>query len=202
MAQMMKNQEILRKLQQSGAFISGGHFEYTSGKHGDTYINKDAIYPHAELVSEICRVIAEEYKNDQVEAVIAPAAGGIVLSQWVSHWLAELTSQKVLACYADKRPKGGFIIKRGYDKLIAGKNTLILEDIINTGGSVKAVVSESNSAGAQVVGLGCIWNRGGVLPSELGAARLYSLVDIRLNVSNPGQCELCKQKIPLRKGIS
>ena len=189
------------KLQHSGVFVTNDHFEYTSGKHGDTYINKDAIYPHVGLVSDICKDIALEFAKDDIEAVLAPAAGGIVLTQWVAYWMEELTGQEVLACYADKRPKGGFIIKRGYDKMIEGKKTLILEDIINTGGSVKRVVSEAKGHGALIVGAACIFNRGRVKPESIGVNRLYSVIDIELSIYESNNCKLCQENIRLRKGI-
>jgi orotate phosphoribosyltransferase len=197
----MKNKEILIKLQQNGTFITNDHFEYTSGKHGDTYINKDAIYPHISLVSDICKSIALEYRYDDIEAVLAPATGGIVLTQWVAYWLERLSGSRVLACYADKRSKGGFIIRRGYSKLIEGRRTLVLEDIINTGGSVSKVIKEAESKGANVVGVACICNRGAIKSDALGVERLYSVIDKKLNIYEPNNCKLCQQKIPLRKGI-
>ena len=46
--------------------------------------------------------------------------------------------------------EGGFIVKRGYEKVVAGKKTLVVEDLTTTGGSVKKVVEALRTAGAEV----------------------------------------------------
>ena len=69
---MAKVVDILRKI---GAVITDDHFVYTSGKHGSVYINKDALYPHTAETSEVCRIMAEIFKDKEVEAVVGPALG-------------------------------------------------------------------------------------------------------------------------------
>lgn len=54
----MNEQEVLRVLGKAGAFITDNHIVYTSGKHGAAYLNKDAIYPHVDVTSELCQEIA------------------------------------------------------------------------------------------------------------------------------------------------
>jgi len=72
--------------------------------------------------SLLCREIAEGFINDNVEVVIVPAVGGIILSQWVAYHLAIMNSSQVLGIYADKAEDGrSFVIKQGYDKIITGK---------------------------------------------------------------------------------
>ncbi len=47
----MDESEVLDVLERVGAFRAG-HFVFTSGRHGDKYINKDAIYPFTKEVSK------------------------------------------------------------------------------------------------------------------------------------------------------
>ena len=51
-------QEVLEILQNVGAFRSG-HFVFTSGRHGDSYVNKDALYTHTHDLSRLCRAIVD-----------------------------------------------------------------------------------------------------------------------------------------------
>lgn len=54
-----------------------------------------------------------------------------------------------------------FVIKRGYDKLVFGKSVLIVEDILNTGGSVRKVVEAVRRTGGRVVAVAAfLCNRG------------------------------------------
>jgi len=110
----MNEQEVLAILGKVGAIITKSHIVYTSGKHGRTYVNKDALYPHTAETSRLCRTIAERFASDGVEVVIAPAIGGVILSQWTAYHLTEIAGYEVLGTYAEKTGDGkAFIIKRG-----------------------------------------------------------------------------------------
>ena len=156
----MSEGDVLDVLRRVGAIVTDSHIVYTSGKHGSVYINKDSLYLHTAETSRLCRAIAQRFVEENVHVVMAPAIGGIVLSQWVAHHLSVMNGYEVLAVYAEKH-EGNFVIKRGYDKLIEGKNVLVVEDTLTTGGSVKKVIKVTRCAGGNVVGLGVLCNRGG-----------------------------------------
>ena len=199
----MSNQEVLAILTQVGAVITGSHIVYTLGKHGSAYINKDALYPHTKETSQLCRLFAEHFAQDDIDVVIAPALGGIILSQWTAYHLSELTGREVLGLYAEKiEGTKDFVIKRGYDKLLAGKKTLILEDDLTTGGSVKKVVELACSMGAEIVGVGVLCNRGNIRAEDIGnVSKLYSLVSISLDAWEPDECPLCAQGVPINTSV-
>ncbi|HEY4510580.1 MAG TPA: phosphoribosyltransferase family protein, partial [Candidatus Paceibacterota bacterium] len=186
-----------------GAVITDSHIVYTSGKHGTAYVNKDALYPHTAETSRLCRVIAERFADDKVEVVIAPAIGGVILSQWTAHHLSEMNGREVLGVYAEKSEGGDtFVIKRGYDKLIAGKNVLVVEDVLTTGGSAKKVVEATRAIGGNVVGLGVLCNRGGITPQDVAdVPRLISLVNMKLDTFDEVTCPLCKQNVPVNTDV-
>src|SRR5262249_38293623 len=115
-------------LAESGAIVTNSHIVYTSGRHGSAYVNKDAVYPHTARVSELCRLIADAVAGHAIDIVCGPATGAIILSQWTGHHLGRP------AVYAEKASEGGMVLKRGYDRLVAGKRVLLVEDVLNTGG--------------------------------------------------------------------
>jgi len=189
-------------LKQHDVLRESGHFIYTSGKHGDTYLNKDALLPHVELVSDICAQIAQEFVGQGIDAVLGPVAGGVVLSQWIAHHLGRLENREVLAVYADKRKtEGEFIIRRGYDEMIRGKKVLLVDDIINQGSSLKGLQREVARIDCEVVGVGCICNRYDTTVTSLGVPKLYSFINFKLNIYDPDDCPLCKAGMPLSKGL-
>ncbi|OGG92340.1 hypothetical protein A3H16_01330 [Candidatus Kaiserbacteria bacterium RIFCSPLOWO2_12_FULL_53_8] len=197
----MTEEEALDLLQRVGAFRTG-HFVFTSGQHSDTYINKDMIFVHPRDTSLLCKGFAEAFKDANIEAVIAPAVGAIILSQWTAYHLGEMTGRDVYGLYADKDGEGGLVIRRGYDKIIAGKRTLAVEDLLTTGGSLKKVVEAARAAGANVVGAMAIGNRGGVTREAVGnPERFESLVDVHLEQWPEEECELCKKGIPVNPDI-
>jgi orotate phosphoribosyltransferase len=197
----MDEGEVLQVLQDVGAFRAG-HFVFTSGLHADTYINKDAIYPHVKEVSQLCEEIARRFANDNIEAVLGPAVGAIILSTWTAHHLSSMRGEEVWGVYADKDGNGSFIVRRGYDKLIAGKRVLIVEDLTTTGGSIKKVVEAARSVGAEVAGAVAICNRGDVTAEKVGSpGRFESLVTLELDQWPSDECELCSRGIPINTDV-
>jgi orotate phosphoribosyltransferase len=213
----MNEQEVLQVLGKVGAVITDSHIVYTSGKHGTAYVNKDAVYPHTAETSRLCRAIAERFADDNVEVVIAPAIGGVILSQWTAHHLSEMSGREVFGVYAEKEgveltssgygplpPKheDRFVIKRGYDKLIAGRRILVVEDVLTTGGSAKKVIEATRAIGGTVVGLGVLCNRGGITPQDVAdVPKLIALVNVKLDAWDETICPLCERNVPINTDV-
>ena len=199
----MNEQEVLQVLGMAGAVIIDSHIVYTSGKHGTAYVNKDAIYPNTTKTSRLCHAIATRFVDDNVHVVIAPAIGGVILSQWTAHHLSEMNGHEVFGVYAEKSEGGdAFVIKRGYDKLIAGKNVLVVEDILTTGGSAKKVVEATRAIGGNVIGLGVLCNRGGITPQDVAdVPKMTALVNLKLDSWDEVTCPLCEQNVPINTDV-
>ena len=197
----MEEAEVLDVFQKVGMFRTG-HFVYTHGNHSDNYLNKDALYTDTHETSKLCKAMAEKFLENNVEVVIGPAIGAAILAQWVAYHLTDLTKHDVSAAYADKDGKGGFILKRGYDALVKGKKTLIVEDLTTTGGSAKLVVEAARAAGADVVGVVILANRGDVKKEDVGNPPIFkALVDLHLESWPPEDCDLCKKGIPVNTDV-
>lgn len=193
--------EIREIFSSTGAVITGSHVVYTSGKHGSAYVNKDAIYPHTHMIGRLCEIIATHFSEVPIDTVVAPAVGGVIISHRVADFLSSENHQ-VFGVYADKVPGTSagvhlFVINRGYDKFVKEKKVLVVEDILNTGGSVKMVIEAVGSSGGNVVGVGALCNRGGVTASELDVPQLFSLVDVNMDAWSEDDCPLCKQGVPI-----
>ncbi len=88
---MLDKQEIKDIFAKSGAIITDDHFVYAKKAdgwyHGRAYVNKDAIYPHTNFVSQLCGQIALYFARFKVETVVGPTVGAVNLSQWTAYWL-------------------------------------------------------------------------------------------------------------------
>lgn len=196
----MNEEQVLQILEDVGAFRAG-HFVFVSGLHADTYVNKNAMYPYTKEISKLCRGIAERFAGKGIEAVVGPATGGIILSQWVAHHLTEIEGRDVYSIYADK-DGDGFVIKRGYDETIKGKKILVVEDLVTTGGSLKKVIEAARSVGAEVVGAVAVCNRGGVTKEMIGnPPEFISMVSLELEQWPEVGCELCERGIPVNVDV-
>src|SRR5579885_615181 len=141
---------ILELLKKTGAILTDDHFVLTSGKHASIYINKDALYPHTQAASAVGHEFAKKIKHLEIDTVVGPALGGIILSQWTAHHLSQIKGREIYGVYTEKAPDGGQIFTRGYDNFVIGKSSLVVEDLTTTGGSAKKVVETIQRAGGKV----------------------------------------------------
>jgi orotate phosphoribosyltransferase len=201
----MPERDVLATLARVGALITGDHLVYTSGRHGSSYVNKDALYPHTAATSEVCARIAERFAGAGVEVVAGPTVGGVIMAQWTAHHLSALTGREVLAVYAEEEVgEGGDrrrLFRRGYDALVSGRRVLVVEDILTTGGSVRLVVEAVAAAGGAAVGVGALCNRGAVTAGAIGAPELYSLSEVPLESFAAEECPLCAAGVPVNTRV-
>jgi orotate phosphoribosyltransferase len=201
----MSDQDVLAILARVGALITDDHLVYTSGRHGSSYVNKDALYPHTAATSAVCARIAQRFAVAGVEVVAGPTVGGVIMAQWTAHHLSALSGNEVLAVYAEEEVgEGGSrrrLFRRGYDALIRGRRVLVVEDILTTGGSARLVVEAVGEAGGTVVGVGALCNRGAVSAAAIGAPELFSLSTVPLESFAAEECPLCAAGVPINTSV-
>jgi orotate phosphoribosyltransferase len=194
--------KVLDLLKQSGAVITGGHFVLTSGKHASIYINKDALYSHTELTSQVCEEFARKVKDLEIDSVVGPALGGIILSQWTAHHLSKMKGKEVFAVYTEKTLDGGQAFTRGYDKFVAGKNVLVVEDLTTTGESAKKVAEAVARAGGRVAAVCVMVNRN---PDEVNEryfdAPFFALDTLKVEAYDENSCPMCRDGVPVNTTV-
>jgi orotate phosphoribosyltransferase len=188
----MDADRALALFMETGALLDG-HFQLTSGLHSNQYFQcaKVLQYPqHAEL---LCGEIANRFKTHQVEVVIAPALGGIVVGQEVGR---QLRARTVFA----ERKDGAMQLRRGFE-IRSGERVLVCEDVITTGGSVGEVIRIVRERGGLLVGVGFIVDRsGGRVKFDLGGGGVqYAVLHMDVIAYKPEECPLCRQRIPVTK---
>ncbi len=197
----MNDPSIIQLFIDAGAIITDSHFVYSSGRHSSIYINKDALYLHTERISKLCQLMAKTYDAVQIDVVVGPVLGGIVLSQWVAHHLnINRSLGETLAVYAEKEGDAAdktFSFHRGYDKYIPGKNVLVVEDVLTTGGSARQVIELVRQHGGRVIGLSALCNRGNIQSEDVGNVPVQALVKIDLKTYAADTCPFCQQNVPI-----
>jgi orotate phosphoribosyltransferase len=201
----MNDPNIMQIFADVGAVVNDSHFVYSSGRHSSVYINKDALYVHSNVISTLCRLMVRPYTADQIDVVVGPVLGGIVLSQWVAHYLnKKRSSGETLAVFAEKEgdgPDKKFVFHRGYDQYLAGKNVLVVEDVLTTGGSARLVVDLVRQHGGNVLGLSALCNRGNVQPEDVGNVPIQTLIAVMLETYSEEDCPFCQQNVPINTNL-
>jgi orotate phosphoribosyltransferase len=190
--------ETLEILKKTGAFMTEGHFVGTSGMHINTYVNKDALYTHPKETSRVCELMVQKVKDFDIDAVVGPALGGIILAQWTAYHLSKIKNKEILAIYTEKNKEGIQEFTRGYDKLIKEKNILIVEDAPTTGISAKKVVDLVNSTGGKVVAVSVMVNKNRKeVTSKFFGVPFLPLAEVEMQSYEATDCLMCKNNIPI-----
>jgi orotate phosphoribosyltransferase len=182
----------LSKTFEDNGIIKKGHFLLTSGRHSDTYINKnlittDGILFNIVMIKLMCNTL--EFK--EYNMITGPATAGAVLAA------ALAIMQNRAFIYPEKEMYGNDFnmkFKRGYDKIMRGKNILLIEDIITTGGSVQKTIDSIEENGGNLIGVLAIWNRSGWKPAHY---KIKSLINDPVQSWAEDECPLCKREILL-----
>jgi orotate phosphoribosyltransferase len=192
--------EVVKLLEKSGSIFSNDHFVFTSGKHAPRYIDKMALFAHPIYASEMGKLFAKKYKDATIDVVVAPAMGGIILAQWTAFHLSQLRNKDILGIYTEKTSDSQQVFTRGYDKYVVGKNVLIVEDNVTTGGSVRKVVDAVMKAGGNVVEVCSMTNinpKPKSITDEIIGAKYSALSELPVVVYEEVDCPMCKQNIPV-----
>lgn len=193
---------VVKILKEINAVETNSHFIYTSGRHGSVYLRKDLLYTHIDKTSKICKLFAEKFKNKNIDIVIGPALGGIILAQWTAYHLSKLKKKKILALFTEKDDNNNQTLKRGYNLLVKGKNVLVVEDLTTTGSSVKKVVDSIKKAGGKVVSVCVMLNRDPKrVKSKIIGAPFSWLGIFKADSFANDDCPLCQKKIPINTTV-
>ena len=169
--------------------VLDGHFLLTSGLHSPRYLEKFRLLQYPEYTGRMCRMVADHFGESGVEVVAGPALGGVILAYEVARLL------DVRAVYAERVGDGrGF--RRGLS-IEPGEKTLVVDDILTTGGSVVDVINAVRSGGGVVVGAGILIDRsgGGV---DVGAP-MYSCHRVEVPTYTAEECPLCQDGVPIAR---
>jgi len=149
----MNNQDqLIEVFQKTGALLEG-HFILTSGRHSPTYFQCAKVLQYPEYLQKFSNQIVNYFQDINVDIVITPAVGGIVLGTEIGR---QLNKQTIFA----EREQGIMTLRRGFE-INPETNVLVIEDVITTGGSVSEVIELVNNSGANVVGVGVLVDRSG-----------------------------------------
>lgn len=179
--------DIFRLFQQTGAILDG-HFVLASGLHSPRYVQCALALQYPEQATRLGERLAAYFRSLEVQVVVAPAIGGIL----VAHEVARALGARAL--FAER--KGGRLqLRRGF-RLRPGERVVVVEDVVTTGQSLREVVQIVRDQAADVVGLGALLNRSQSEILPLGPP-LHALLTLPIPVYQPDQCPLCRQGLPL-----
>jgi orotate phosphoribosyltransferase len=181
-------QDIESLFRSTGAILKG-HFQLTSGRHSDTYVEKFRLLENPSHTEILCGLIAEHFRSHDVNVVAGPTTGGIIISYEVARLLG------VRGIFAESTDSGrafgrGFVIE-------PGERVLVVDDILTTGGSIRDVLDAVRAAGGEPIGVGVLLDRtGGQV--DFGVP-FFACLPLVVPSYEPDACPKCAEGVPLTK---
>ena len=180
------------------ALLADDHFVYISGDHGSGWVAKDRIFFDMARVRRLTQLLAGIVKRFDAEILCGPATGGLIVAQWTAY------EPSLPAVFTEHDPahkrteiRGRFGLHRGYDKLVHGKRTLVVDDVVNTGLSVRQTAEAVTAAGGNVVAVGSLVDRGNVDAAGIGVPEYAYLMTYEIPNWPAAECPLCKAGVPV-----
>jgi orotate phosphoribosyltransferase len=143
-------EDVLELLRHTGALLEG-HFLLTSGLHSARYIQCAKVLQYPQHAETLGKWIAARWHERDIDVVISPALGGIVIGQEVARALGARG-------LFGEREQGRMTLRRGFE-LTPGERVLVVEDVVTTGGSVQEIIRLVHECQATAVGVGVILDR-------------------------------------------
>ena len=185
----MTEAEVKELLIKTGA-IMDGHFLLTSGLHSPHYVEKFNVLQQPKYTQQLCEAMAEKFKDANIETVVGPMTGGILLA----HETGKALGTRAIFT---ERVDGKMTFRRGFS-LHEGERVLIVEDIVTTGGSIKEVIEVVKAHGGVPVAVSMLVDRSGG-KADFGDVPCTALLHMDVETYQPEECPLCKQGIEMTK---
>jgi len=193
---MLKREELMAMFESAGA-IRHGHFELSSGLHSGMYVQCALVLQYPRFAEKLGQSLAALFGDVELDAVVSPAMGGLIIGQEVARALPEGKSPGdrpvgagVPAIFVERDASGSMTMRRGFSQR-PGQRVLVVEDVWTTGGSTREAIRVVEEAGGRVVAAGALIDRSG------GAVKLGVTAKALLDLSIPSyaakNCPLCAE---------
>jgi len=156
-----------------------GHFAYTSGDHGDLWLDLDALFAHPRRLRPYVTAVADLLP--QCDVVCGPLTGGAYLAQSVADTL------DTDFAWTEGRTLTGDVTDR---------RVAIVDDAINAGSAVSTAADAITAAGGQLVAVAALLTLAAA-PATIAGVPLRSLATIQSHLWPPATCPRCAAGAPL-----
>ena len=181
--------EFISLLKKTGALMNG-HFELSSGLHSPTYLQCAKILQFSPYALKLCKALAKIVKKKDIDVVIGPATGAIIVSFLIGYFL---NKRSIFV----ERKDGQLILRRGFE-IRSGERVLIVEDVITTGATIVEIIDLIKENQAVACGVCALIDRSHDL-KKIGGLDITALMQMDISTYRKEDCPLCKKRIPISK---
>jgi orotate phosphoribosyltransferase len=181
-------EQVIEQFRKTGALLEG-HFQLSSGLHSTVYLQCALVLQFPEKAEAFGRAVAEKFQGQGIQLVASPAIGGLV----IGHEVARALGARFVWT---EREAGQMTLRRGFT-VSPGEKTLVVEDVITTGGSTRDTIEALTRAGANVVAAASIIDRSAG-SADVGVP-LTALASLKVLSVEAAACDACRLGEPVVK---
>jgi len=184
----METKDVLEIFEKTSALLEG-HFLLSSGLHSSQYFQCARVLQYPQYAEELATDIVAFFRDVDVDLVISPAMGGIIIGHEVAR------AMKTRFVFTERsKDTDEMVLRRGFD-LEEGEKALVIEDVLTTGGSVREILKLLSKEGVEVIGTGFIVDRS-ANKIKFGVPK-YAVLEMPVVVYRPEGCPLCEKSLPI-----
>jgi len=176
----MDHQQILNLYEQANALLKG-HFVLSSGRHSARYLQSAKVLMYPDLAAQLAAELITTIKKEDVDIVVAPALGGLI----IGHEVARALNKPFIFT---ERKESIMSLRRGFD--FDGERVLIVEDVITTGGSVRECIDVVRQHGGQPFKIMALVDRAPTQQSRFDIPH-HTLIDLHVESHTAETCPMC-----------
>ena len=202
----MRNDELRRRalesLREFEVLMTGGHFDYGNGYHGQVYLNPHRLFRQPSAIwrygQDLIDVMPDTIAKT-AEVVAGPVMGGALLAHTMAGLMdgrRPLTHPPYSFAPISQEAGGVLVIRDFYKSVLDGKRVLLVDDVRNTGKTFERAKALIEAAGGHVIATAEIYDRMEAIV-DLGVPNIalaeYKAPDNYL----VADCPMCKAKQPI-----
>ena len=178
--------------------ILKGHFA-TKNSHVNTYIDMSTVKPRHNNARETAKTLAEEYMtNTPVETIVClknTEVSGAFMAEYLSGSgnASVSAGNNISVVTPEFDPAGQILFRDNNQRMIEGKQVLVLTDSMSTGSLVRQAIESVLYYGGRVSGICAVFSSISKV-AGMEVKTIFTSADLPdYQVYNSHECELCKE---------
>lgn len=193
-------EEVIELLRKTGG-LRPGHFEYSSGRHVDEYLQVPLSMRHYQEAKILSVGLSRQLRaHSDIRAIIpelsivTPAIGGLPVAYGVCE---ALRARQVY--WAERDNENEPLRFRPFLEVQPGEKVVMVDDIYRTGKKLGELKRLVESQGGEVVAVAVVVHQVAPDAVKFDPLPFYYLARLQETYSRTSECEQCKLGIPVEK---
>ncbi len=208
--------QLMQVLEEVGAVITDSHLVFNSGRHGTAFVNWVDVLNDAKAARATSRALAEMLVDLDFEVIAGPTHTGDKLAfsladalldlgrEVVPVYVQEITEKRTVTIDGKQKVVRivleGRTFPRGQARKIKGRQVLVIDDVLTTGGTIRETLAAVREASGIPIAVAVACNRS-EFSEEFDGLFLLELLNVPMVQWEEEDCQACIAKVPMNTKV-